>query len=110
MTALLEVAQGSLEEGLAKALLPHAQLRLFKGSVALLSAYAAGEINVFAGGGNVLVEVKASGVLMVNAMKCFARAFHLTCQVGALLLRRVIHQSPRALVAGGLFLRTGQGF
>ena len=62
------------------------------------------------GGGNVLVEVKASGVLMVNAMKCFARAFHLTCQVGALLLRRVIHQSPRALVAGGLFLRTGQGF
>lgn len=79
MTALPEVAQGSLEEGLAKALLPHAQLRLFKGSVALLSAYAAGEINVFAGGGNVLVEVKASGVLMVNAMKCFARAFHLTC-------------------------------
>lgn len=51
MTALPEVAQGSLEEGLAKALLPHAQLRLFKGSVALLSAYAAGEINVFAGGG-----------------------------------------------------------
>ena len=50
MTALPEVAQGSLEEGLAKALLPHAQLRLFKGSVALLSAYAAGEINVFAGG------------------------------------------------------------
>ena len=51
MTALPEVAQGSLEEGLAKALLPHAQLRLFKGSVALLSAYAAGEINVFGGGG-----------------------------------------------------------
>lgn len=51
----LGVAQGSLEEGLAKAVLPNAQTKLFKGSAALLAAYAAGEIDVFAGG-NVLVE------------------------------------------------------
>lgn len=51
----LGVAQGSLEETLAKALLPQAQVQLFKGSAPLLAAYTAREIDVFAGG-NVLVE------------------------------------------------------
>lgn len=48
-------AENSLEESLVRAFLPTAKIQGFKGSAALLDAYAAGHFEFFAGG-NVLVE------------------------------------------------------
>lgn len=64
----LGAAQGSLEENLAKAVLPNAQIKLFKGSAPLLAAYAAGEVDVFAGG-NVLVESIADNFVRVKVRR-----------------------------------------